>query len=158
MNFDQSFDKLISHEGGYSNDPRDPGGETNHGVTKRVAAANGYTGDMREFTRDAAKAIYRKSYWDAVKADQLPDDVRFHVFDAAVNSGVSQAAKWLQRSVGVPDDGAIGPKTIAAALMTGPTLPARYSGARLQFMADLPTWPAFGRGWARRIALNLLGS
>lgn len=156
MNFDQAFDRLIGHEGGYVNDPRDPGGETNHGVTKRVAAENGYTGSMRDFTRNAAKAIYRKQYWDAVKADQLPDDVRFHVFDAAVNSGVGQAARWLQRAVGVTDDGAIGPKTIAAALMAGPMLAARYSGARLKFMADLPTWPSFGRGWARRIASNLL--
>jgi lysozyme family protein len=158
MNFDQAFERLIGHEGAYANDPRDPGGETMYGVTKRVAVANGYTGPMRDLTLAQAKAIYKASYWDSVKADQLPEDVRFDVFDAAANSGVAQASKWLQRAVGVPDDGAIGPKTIAAALMAGPKLAARYNGTRLQFMSDLAAWPAFGRGWAKRIASNLIGA
>jgi len=156
MNFDQAFEKMIGHEGGYVNDPRDPGGETNHGVTKRVAVANGYTGSMKDLPLDTAKAIYRKNYWDSVSADKLPDDVRFDVFDGAVNSGVSQSAKWLQRAVKVKDDGVIGPKTIAAAFAAGPKLAARFNGARLMFMTNLPTWPAFGKGWARRVATNLL--
>lgn len=93
MDFDQAFDRLIGHEGGYANHPSDPGGETMWGVTARVARANGYQGDMRALPRDLAKAIYRKAYWTPVKADQLPEGVRFDVFDAAVNSGVGQAAK-----------------------------------------------------------------
>ena len=156
MNFDQAFRNMIGHEGGYIHDLRDLGGETNHGVTKRVAIASGYTGPMKELSLDTAKAIYRKNYWDSVSADKLPDDVRFDVFDGAVNSGVSQSAKWLQRAVKVKDDGVIGPKTIAAAFATGPKLAARYNGARLMFMTNLPTWPAFGKGWARRVATNLL--
>lgn len=156
MNFDEAFDRLIGHEGGYANHPSDPGGETMWGVTARVARANGYQGDMRALPRDLAKAIYRKVYWLAVKADQLPERVRFDVFDAAVNSGTTQAAKWLQRAVGVTDDGSIGPATLTAANATDAMLAARFNGQRLQFMTDLPTWGSFGKGWARRIASNLM--
>lgn len=156
MNFNDAFDRLLGHEGGYSNHPDDPGGETMWGVTKRVAVAFGYGGPMRELSRDVAKQIYRKLYWDAVQADQLPDVVRFEVFDAAVNSGVAQAAKWLQRAVGVTADGVIGAQTVAAARAAGPMLGAHYNGQRLQFMTDLAGWPTFSKGWARRIAANLL--
>lgn len=155
MNFDQAFDALIGHEGSYSNNPADPGGETMWGVTLTVARASGYTGPMKDLPRDTAKAIYRAQYWDAIRADQLPDQVRFDIFDAAVNSGVKQAVKWLQRVVGVNEDGIIGPATLGAASVLGADIGRRYSGVRLKFMTDLPTWPSFGRGWARRIASNL---
>ena len=155
MNFDQAFDALIGHEDGYSNNPADPGGETMWGVTLTVARASDYTGPMKDLPRDTAKAIYRAQYWDAVRADQLPDQVRFDIFDAAVNSGVKQAVKWLQRVVGVSEDGIIGPATVGAASAVGESIGRRYSGVRLKFMTDLPTWPTFGRGWARRIASNL---
>lgn len=128
------------------------------GVTKRVASANGYAGAMRDLPRDAAKGIYRKLYWDAVQADQLPVGIRFDVFDAAVNSGPGQAAKWLQRVVGAAPDGVIGAKTIAAARGADAMLPARFNGERLQFMTDLAGWATFGKGWARRIASNLRGA
>lgn len=155
MDFDAAFDRLIGNEGGYSNSPSDPGQETMWGVTARVARANGYTGSMRQLPRDTAKAIYKKSYWDAIHADQLPEALRFHVFDAAVNSGVKQAAMWLQRLAHVGEDGVIGPLTLAAAAKLGPEAGGAYSGLRLDFMTSLPTWAAFGRGWARRIAGNL---
>lgn len=158
MNFDQAFDRLIGHEGGYANHPSDPGGETMWGVTKDVARASGYTGPMRSLPRDTAKAIYRAKYWTPCRADELPEDIRFDVFDGAVNSGVSQSVKWLQRAVSVTDDGKIGPATIAAAKAAGPSLPAKFNAARLKFMTDLPTWGAFGKGWARRIASNLAAS
>lgn len=162
MNFDQAFDRLLGHEGGYSNNPADPGGETMWGVTARVARSNGYTGPMRSLPRDTAKAIYRKLYWDAVKADQLPAAVRFDVFDGAVNSGVGQSGKWLQRAAGMQErdvDGAIGPRTVAAVQSAGPVaVAARYNGIRLEFMSGLGTWPTFGKGWARRIAANLQGA
>lgn len=155
MNFDSAFDALIGHEGDYSFHPSDPGGETRFGVTARVARADGYQGAMRDLPRDRAKSIYRRQYWDAVQADQLPAALRFDVFDAAVNSGTKQAALWLQRTVGAQPDGVIGAKTIAAARGADAGAPARFNGARLQFMTDLPTWPSFGKGWARRIASNL---
>ncbi len=153
MNFDQAFHTLLGSEGGFVDHPADPGGATMWGVTERVARANGYTGSMRALPVDVAKAIYRREYWDAVKADEMPDAVRYALFDGAVNSGVSQSVKWLQRALGVTADGVIGPKTIAAAkAANGDRLKSAMLGARLQFMTDLATWPSFGKGWARRIA------
>ena len=153
MDFDQAFTKLLGHEGGYVNHPNDPGGETNWGVTKAVARDFGYTGSMRDLPRDTAKRIYRVKYWDAVKADEMPAAVRYPLFDAAVNSGVGQAARWLQRALGVADDGKIGAITIAKAKQSdGVAVASAMIGQRLQFMTNLSTWPAFGKGWARRIA------
>ena len=153
MDFDTAFHELMGHEGGYVDHPKDPGGATRWGVTERVARANGYTGHMRDFPVEQAKAIYRRSYWDAVRADDLPEGVRYAVFDAAVNSGTTQAAKWLQRAVGASDDGVIGPQTLRL-VNAAPTdrVARQMLGVRLRFMTDLPTWPAFGKGWSRRIA------
>ena len=153
--FDACFDRLLGHEGAYVNDPRDPGGETMWGVTVAVARAAGYRGPMRDMPVETAKAIYRERYWDAVRADDLPASVRFDVFDAAVNHGPGQAALWLQRAVGATADGAIGPRTVAAAQAAGPMVGAHFNSQRLRFYTDLPTWAAFGRGWARRVASNL---
>ena len=156
MKFDAAFDILIGHEGGYSFNPSDPGGETMWGVTARVARANGYTSEMRHLPRDTAKAIYRAKYWVAVHADDLPEALRYSLFDAAVNSGVSQAIKWLQRAADVVDDGVMGPMTLAAAQGgDGLRLAVKLNAERLDFMTSLPTWGHFSRGWARRIAENL---
>lgn len=153
MNFDQAFHLLLGHEGGFVDHPADPGGATCWGVTERVARANGYTGPMKSLPVEVAKAIYKRDYWDAVRADEVPDAVRYALFDGAVNSGVKQSLKWLQRALGVADDGVLGPQTIAAAKAAdGQALKAKMLGARLQFMTDLPAWPAFGKGWSRRIA------
>jgi len=152
MNFDTAFFKLLGHEGGYANHPSDPGGETMWGVTKAVAKENGYDGPMKSLPVDVAQAIYRRQYWDAVRADELPESVRYAVFDAAVNSGVGQSVLWLQRACGASADGKIGPRTIAAAhAMDGDKLLAAILAQRLRFMTTLHNWPAFGRGWARRI-------
>lgn len=156
MTFDEAFDRLIGHEGGYVNHPSDPGGATNWGITQRVAMQDGYTGDMRNFPRDRAKSIYRRLYWAPVMADLLPENLRFDVFDAAVNSGVGQAVKWLQTVVGAEPDGQLGPKTLIAIGQADSMVAARYLGVRLQFMTNLPTWGSFGKGWARRIAGNLM--
>lgn len=158
MNFDQAFERLLGHEGGYVNDPDDPGGETNWGITIAVARTEGYGGSMRDLPIDKAKDIYRKSYWNPVHADELPDAVRFDVFDAAVNHGASQAAKWLQRAVGTQPDGVIGAATIGAARGAGPMIAAHFNGQRLRFYTDLATWPKYGKGWARRVAANLLAA
>jgi len=153
MNFDQAFDELLRHEGGYSDRAADPGGKTRYGVTEAVARANGYTGDMRELPLDVARRIYRAAYWDVVRADELPDAVRYAVFDGAVNSGVRQSVRWLQRAVDATDDGILGPATLRAVQRQEPeVLLRRLLAQRLNFMAALPTWPSFGRGWARRVA------
>lgn len=153
MNFEAAFFKLLGHEGGYANHPSDPGGETMWGVTKSVARENGYDGPMKALPVDVAQAIYKRQYWDAVKADALPAAVRYAVFDGAVNSGVGQSVLWLQRACGASADGKIGPRTIAAAhAMDGDKLLAAILAQRLRFMTSLSTFPAFGRGWSRRIA------
>lgn len=151
--FDQAFDKLLGHEGGFSDHKDDPGGATMLGITEAVARANGYTGPMGQLTVAVAAKIYKQQYWDTVRADDLPPSIRYHVFDAAVNSGVGQATKWLQRAVGVPDDGRIGTVTINAVWAAPPDAVIRRMNAnRLRFMTDLKNWPSFSRGWARRIA------
>lgn len=153
MNFDQAFEYVIGHEGGYANNPRDPGGETKFGISKRAYPQE----DIADLTIMRAREIYRRDYWDRCQCDQLPAWITFHVFDAAVNSGVRQASLWLQRAVGAQPDGIIGTKTIATARRADPgTTIARYNAARLQFMTERGEWSTFGRGWARRIAANLL--
>ena len=153
MNFDHAFIQLLGHEGGYVNHPSDPGGETNWGITKAVARAHGYTGSMRSLPRDTAKAIYRKDYWDAVRAEELPELVRYAVFDAAVNSGTRQSIKWLQQAVNTTPDGIIGPKTLAAVRsLDQQELLRKLLAQRLKFFTSLKTWNSFGKGWARRIA------
>ncbi len=153
MNFLTAFEKLLKHEGGFSDHSADPGGKTRYGITEAVARDVGYRGDMRELPLDLAQRIYKDRYWDAVQAEALPADVRYIVFDGAVNSGITQSAKWLQRACGVKDDGIVGPATIRAAnSLASDGLKRRILGQRLRFMATLPNWPAFGRGWSNRIA------
>jgi lysozyme family protein len=153
MNFLTAFEKLLKHEGGFSDHSADPGGKTRYGVTEAVARDVGYRGDMRELSLDLAQRIYKDKYWDAMQAEALPADVRYIVFDGAVNSGITQSAKWLQRACGVKDDGIVGPATIRAAnSLASDGLKRRILGQRLRFMATLPNWPAFGRGWVNRIA------
>lgn len=156
MDFDTAFTELLGHEGRYSNNPRDPGGETMWGITIRVARANGYMGPMKDMPVDVAKSIYRKRYWNPCHCDDLPPLLRYIVFDAAVNSGVKQSAKWLQQVLGVEDDGVIGYVTLnIAAHADAGAVYRRFLGKRLNFMASLTTWDEFGQGWARRIAALL---
>lgn len=152
MTFDIAFDRLIGAEGGYANDPNDPGQETNYGISKRSYPDV----DIAALTRDGAKAIYRKDFWDRISADGLPDAVAFQAFDFAVNSGIETAVRYLQRAVGVADDGHWGPVSrAAAALLTPCELILSLSAERLEYMTKLKNWPMAGRGWARRIANNL---
>lgn len=153
MDFETAIGKVLHHEGGYSDHADDPGGKTRYGITEAVARRIGYRGDMRELPLDLAKRIYRSEYWDAVRADEMPPQVRYVLFDAAVNSGVGQAIRWLQRAAGVEADGAIGPRTMAAInALDGSGLKARLLAQRLRMMTTLDNWPSFSRGWARRIA------
>lgn len=156
MTFDEAFDLLIGHEGGYVNHPNDPGGETNHGITARVARQAGYTGPMRDLPRETAKTIARNQYWDKVRAEDLPLGVRFDVFDTGYNSGTATAVKLLQRAVGVADDGVFGPKTLAAVrAQKDYQISMRFNAERILYLTGLPTWASFGKGWARRVAGNL---
>lgn len=153
MTFDEAVRHVLSHEGGYVDHPSDPGGETMYGITVAVARAHGYTGSMRDLSLDTAKQIYRRLYWDSVRANEMPAAIRYPLFDAAVNSGPRQSIRWLQRALGVPADGVIGPVTLRAAHATDARdLAVSMIAQRLRMLSGLQHWPSFSRGWARRIA------
>lgn len=153
MNFDNAFSVVIKHEGGYVNHALDPGKATNMGITEAVARRVGYKGAMQDLPVDLAKRIYLEEYWKPVRAEELPAALRYAVFDAAVNSGVRQSILWLQRALGVADDGVLGPRTLAAANQANPeVLRARIIAQRMHFLTNLNTFPTFGRGWIRRCA------
>lgn len=147
---------LLRHEGGWSNHPKDKGGMTNLGVTKRawedhIGHAVSET-EMRDLTADIVTPFYKKRYWDAVHADELSSGVDYCVFDAAVNSGPSKAVRLLQDALGVRIDGQLGPKTLLAARDSpAHSLVANYTTARLDYLHSLPQWSTFGKGWQRRV-------
>ena len=122
MNFDKAFELLIGHEGGFTQNPKDAGnwtsGKVGVGVnkgTKYGIASNSYPDlDIKNLTLDHAKLIYKRDYWNKIKGDELPIGLAFHVFDMAVNSGVSRGIKLLQKTIGTTEDGIIGAKTLAA--------------------------------------------
>jgi len=156
INFDAALVKLLKHEGSFVNHILDPGGMTNLGVTRKVWEE--FTGkpateaDMRALTPAKVGPLYKKRYWDACKCDDLPSGVDYAVFDAAVNSGPRQAAKWLQRAVKVADDGAIGQQTLAVVKsVPADAVIQRFNEQRLMFLKALPTFATFGKGWSRRV-------
>jgi lysozyme family protein len=152
--FDDAFVALIGNEGGYSNSPADPGGETMWGITARVARGWGYQGEMKDLPLDTAKAIARKFYWDPYQCDQFDARVAFQVFDAAYNGG--HPAQWLQQAAGVTQDGIIGAITIAAVRALDPLrVVILFNASRIVYYTSLGTWESFGKGWLNRIANNL---
>lgn len=147
---------VLLREGGYCDHPSDPGGATNKGVTLKVLEQ--WRGkpctkaDVASLSIPEAEAIYRANYWNKIQGDKLPPGLDLAVFDAAVNSGPGQAAKWLQRAANCTPDGAIGPATLAAVAKTDAVILAhKVCDLRLEFMQSLKTWPVFGKGWARRV-------
>jgi lysozyme family protein len=152
LSFETVFDRVIGHERGYVNNPKDPGGETNWGISKRSYPHL----NIKTLTRDRAKEIYRKDFWQRIDADSLPDGVSYQLFDFAVNSSIETAVRYLQRAVSVADDGHWGPISKAAAKRTSESdMIMRLNAERLDFMTRLKNWPNASRGWARRIAQNL---
>lgn len=156
-NFPQCLAKVLVHEGQWSDHPADPGGATMRGIT--LATFRSFyrnnrlsKDDLRKITDAQIAEIYRKRYWDVVKGDDLPAGVDYAVFDFGVNSGPSRAAKFLQRIVGVAQDGAIGPQTLAAVNRTGaPEVIRLLCDARLAWLKTLGTFATFGRGWTTRV-------
>lgn len=152
MTFEEAVNRVLSIEGGFVDDPRDPGQATKYGISLRSYPSL----DIKNLTRDQAVEIYRRDFWDRINADKLPDGVAFQLFDFAVNSGIETAIRYLQRAVGVADDGHWGPKSQAAAdAMTESDILMLLNAERLEFMSRLSNWPNASRGWARRIAKNL---
>lgn len=152
--FDDAFDALIGNEGGYVDNPKDPGGATMWGVTEGVARAYGYTGPMQDLPRETAKAIAKKLYWDPLHLDEFDPRVAFQVFDANYNGG--HCVIWMQGTAGTKVDGLIGPQTIAAVQGVPPwQFILRWNALRLRYYTSLTTWSMFGKGWSNRIADNL---
>ena len=165
MNFDMAFETLIGHEGGFTDNPKDKGNWTGGKIgvgqltgTKYGISARSYPGEnIKEMTLVRAKDIYQRDYWWKAGCDLVPDCVKFDLFDTAVNAGPTSAIKMIQRAAGVFDDGVIGPKTMQAFSTIDPQLlDKRFSGHRLDHLNNLESWPDFGRGWAQRIAENLM--
>jgi len=156
-NWDKSFNMVLVHEGGYVNDPRDPGGRTNMGVTQRAWESylnrSVTEAEIRGLTREVIKPFYKAMYWDKLKGDQLPAGVDYAAYDLAVNSGVGRAAKYLQEIAGVVVDGAIGPKSMEAIAACDPQeMVDALCGMRLEFLQRLPTFGTYGKGWSIRVA------
>ena len=156
-NFKEALAAVLIHEGGFVDHPRDPGGATNKGITHKTYAAwlrvqNLPQKNVRDITDEEVAAIYQEQYWNAVRGDQLPSGVDYAVFDFAVNSGPGRAARFLQRIVGVAEDGIIGQQTLAAVQGVGARqIVSELCAARLAWLKRLPHWSTFGRGWERRV-------
>ncbi len=147
---------LLVHEGGFVDNPADPGGMTNLGVTRRAWQA--YTGhavnetDMRALTPLDVTPFYETRYWNVIRGDDLPAGVDFCTFDTCVNSGPNRAVILLQEALGIARDGRIGPLTLAAATaQPAATTIAAYTIGRLAYLKSLPTWNTFGKGWTTRV-------
>lgn len=162
--WERAFAELMQSEGGFTDDPRDPGnwlpdgrpGCTNLGVTQR--AWEEYLGqqvtheEMKALTPEIVNPFYKKKFWDVIKADDLPAGIDYMVFDTCVNSGPAKAARILQGCIGATQDGSIGPATLAAVSNANlDKLIDDYSAARLNFMQSLSGWKTFGKGWERRV-------
>lgn len=150
MNFDQAFDRLIGAEGGYVNNPADPGGETKFGISKRSYPDV----DIANLTVDGAKAIYLRDFWSPL-GDADPA-VTFQVFDFAVNSGIQTAIRKLQAAIGVADDGHWGPLSAAKlASMDKNDALMLFLAERFEFWTKCSAWPTMGAGWTMRGARDL---
>ena len=156
VNYDKCLETILHHEGGYVNHPKDPGGETNLGVTKRVYQEHGGTKDMKDLLVEDVAPIYKKGYWDKMKGDELPSGLDLCVFDFGVNAGPGRAAKFLQQMIGTTVDGGIGPNTLAKLeeyIRENGEHEAvnKYQEMRQKYYENLSTFATFGRGWTRRV-------
>jgi hypothetical protein len=155
-NFNQCLVVVFGQEGGYTNDPNDPGGPTNFGITladlKEWRNDQNLTADdVKNMTKAEAQEIYRSKYWNPMQCGDLPNGVDLEVFDFGVNAGVRTAVKTLQAVVGVTADGSIGPITLAATKAGDPqVIIQNFSTRRLDYYRSLPGWEHFGVGWTNR--------
>ena len=155
-NYVTCLEMILHHEGGYVNHPKDPGGETNLGVTKRVYEDFGGTKDMKDLVREDVEPIYKKNYWDRMKCDDVPAGLDLCLFDFGVNAGTGRSAKYLQRMIGTVADGGIGTNTLKALgnyieeVGTEGAI-KNFQSKRQEYYESLSTFETFGRGWTRRV-------
>ena len=162
--FDKSFDRVIGHEGGFQKMHDDRGNWTSGVVgegelkgTKFGLSAMSYPLiDIENITVEYAKVIYYKDWWLPLRMNRFKPVMQYQMFDAAINHGASNAAKMLQRAVGVKDDGDIGPLTIAAKnKIEVEDLPMLFIAERILFFTKVKTFNLYGKGWMNRMAENL---
>lgn len=154
MNFDQAFDRLIGHEGGYSNrNPADdPGGETNWGISKRSYPHL----DIKSLTRDQAAVIYFKDFWEPLQKTGAHPAVMWQAFDFAVNAGIQTSIRKIQTAIGVADDGHWGPVSGAKlASMDVNDVVMLFNAEQLDYRRKLSNWASNSSGWTARVANNL---
>lgn len=156
-NFQASLKKVLKHEGGWADHPKDPGGATMKGVTlgsfRKFVKPKATKDDLRKITDEQLSTVYRRNYWDAVLGGELPDGLDYAVFDFAVNSGPSRAVKHLQKILGVSQDGRVGPATLRAIEENNVfDLIERLCDSRMAFLRKLGTWSTFGKGWTSRVS------
>jgi len=154
-NFRDCLDLVLKHEGGFVDHPKDPGGMTNLGVTKKVWEE--WVGhpvtekDMRELTPEIVAPMYEMRYWRTSYCEKLPRGLDLLVFSMAVNAGAGRSVKLLQDAIGVLPDGVIGPNTMAKINEANvETLIDKFSEARTAYYKGLKLFPVFGRGWLAR--------
>lgn len=156
-NFPKCLDLVLHHEGGYVDHPKDPGGATNYGITKKVYEV--FLGrsctkqEVKDMMLGEVAEIYRRKYWDKIRGDDLPSGLDWAVFDFAVNAGVSRSAKTLQGFLSTPIDGIIGSGTLQA-IKNYPTslkgVVEVFTAQRSAFYRSLKNYETFGRGWDKR--------
>lgn len=164
MTFDEALEHVLAYEGGEVNDPHDPGGHTNKGITydtfkrwrrRSQWQRNGQTAthqELSEISDGETADIYRTLYWQAPRCDDLPTILRLPVFDTAVNMGVNAAVILLQKTVGSIPDGIVGPNTLEAAHRTdGLDAVSEYVARRALRYAELDHVSRYGLGWYRRL-------
>jgi lysozyme family protein len=156
----RSLALVLAHEGGYVNNPHDPGGPTCQGITQNVYDTyrklhGAPLTSVKTISVLEVEEIYRKQYWRSVRGDDMPTGLDYAIFDFAVNSGLARAIRYLQRQVGVNDDGVLANETIVATIAASRENPneviIQYCANRLAFMKSLSTYSTFGSGWFRRV-------
>ncbi len=151
--FENLIGRILGHEGGYVNDPTDPGGETKWGISKRSYP----NVNIAALTKDDAIEIYRRDFWKPILGDRFHDGVAYQLLDGAVNSGIKQSIRFLQQALDVADDGIFGPVSIAASQDKPEFYQVmRFVAFRMKFQTKLKNWPNHGKGWTNRNADNLI--
>ena len=152
IDFQTAIERVLTHEGGYVNDPADPGGETNWGISKRSYP----TVDIKNLTREGAKYLYLRDFWNPVASKVSDTALVYQMLDAAINHGMGNATRFLQRALGVIDDGHFGPRSSAALVMADiKDVHVLFMAERFEFWARLTHFNRYGRGWVRRGAQQL---
>lgn len=148
MTFEEAVEIILEKEGGYVAHPSDPGGETKYGISRRSYPHL----DIKNLTKDQAREIYLRDYWNRCALDAVPGSLRLIVFDAAVNHGPQAAIRMLQSSVGVVADGDFGPKTFKALQQADPEqVLISFAQRRLKLYMSLANFKTFGLGWLNRL-------